>query len=241
MYEHKPLRLSIAEPFERSGKDRLPIPLRDGEVVELARVAVQVVVDIESLVQAEAGVQSERAHEGGGEITCGPEDLGQSHLAFGQPKRSVVAHAVGDGVAAGEERCMGRKGDGYLRESLLENYALLRQPIESRRRGCGAVGSKVVRAQRIHADKEDVGGGHWPDRCRAAAVAKGYPSEGQAGHQNHEARSEKNPRAVPGRRLRGGAFCMPSRFRGLLGPVRFHHLVILAPQTTFAGGAGEQG
>src|SRR3990172_10568504 len=148
MNEGEPLLGSAAgKPVEGSTETGLRGALRNGEVVERARVPVEIIVQLEASIQTETGVESEGAHERGGAIAPFAKNVGQSLFPGRETERAIIANTVGDGIRRGEERGMRRKRDGNVRDGVLEDDRRVAECIDTRGSVAGAVEPEMIRAQ----------------------------------------------------------------------------------------------
>jgi hypothetical protein len=161
-----------------------------------------VVVYVEAAIEAEARVERERAHERPRAIAGRLQERGQGGRVGGKPEPRVVAHAVLEGEAAGQDVGVRGQGDDVVRVRLAEHHASAGQAIEDRRgaRG-GAVRAHRVRAQGVDRDQQDVEallpgeGGDGTSRVQRGRHREGGPAE----HQGEEDGRTPPPRP---RRLR---------------------------------------
>ena len=195
-------RLGGRQPLER-GPDRRPRPavqaLEGGVVPDRAGIAPVLlhrraglreagVVDVEALSPAEARIQDEARHEGGGRVARRPHRLRQGRGVRGQVD-TVARHAVPERLEPREERRVARRRLRGRCIGLLEEHALAGEALEGGRRDRSAVGRERVGAQRVdrdeqqarphvdrrpftgeQAEREGADGGHRPDADAAVGV-----------------------------------------------------------------------
>ena len=115
-----------------------------------------VVVGVEALVQTEAAVEDERAHERRRREASLPENLGERHVARTEAEREVVVNTVRGRVQAGQHRAVRRQRHGHRRYDVLEADALAGDRVDARRGGqCIAVAAETVRPAGVDADQDD--------------------------------------------------------------------------------------
>ena len=113
-----PSRCPASRASRRRGRLRSPQP---------------VVVDVEAPVEAEPGVERERADEGPGAPAPLAEDRGEGGPVGREAEARVVADAVAQGVLAGEQVGVGGQGHDVVRPGRLEADALGREAVDPRR------------------------------------------------------------------------------------------------------------
>ena len=116
-----------------------------------------VVVEIETPVESEARVQNEGSDEGGGVVPLALEVRRERRETVVEVEPDVVADSMKHRGQAGEERGVrGKRRWGDGRYVLIED-PLRRQPIHVRRsKEGGSVARKVVGAERIDAQEDEV-------------------------------------------------------------------------------------
>lgn len=200
------VRVEEVDPQERAGA-RIAVlaPPIDGGVGHLRRRPVahlqppglvrglRLVVVLEALVQAVAGVQHRRSHHRPGPHPGGCGALGHGLGGAGQRPQAVVAQAVPRRVEPGQHRGVRRQGHRRHRARLLVEDALRRQRVQRRRRVVGvAVAAQRHRAGGVEGDQED----RRPLRLGGA----GAEQEQQAGEApEHAAPLRECCRSAPGR------------------------------------------
>ena len=125
------------QPAPRRFHGRAPRPLLHEERGAALGVAEPVVVDVEPAVEAEARVEGERAHEGAGAIAGLAQERGQGVGVRREAEARVVADAVVERVAAGEDVRVRGQRHHVLGVGLLEAHARRGQPVHPGRRDVG--------------------------------------------------------------------------------------------------------
>ncbi|HKB11684.1 MAG TPA: hypothetical protein VKD69_13565 [Vicinamibacterales bacterium] len=134
--------------------------------LEVRRGALDsVVVDFEAGIEAEAGVEDERADERAGAVAGALQFTGERRPGAVEAERSVVAHAVGDRIQAGHDRGVRRECHRHVRVREFEAQTLAGKAIERRREPeRAAVGPDAIGAQRIDGDEQHVVAAQRPRR-----------------------------------------------------------------------------
>jgi hypothetical protein len=147
------------QPHARGLRDRRRAPLREIEV-HARGLLHRIVVEVEAAMEAEAAGEGEAAHESRGRVAAGPQRLGQCR--HGRPERvaAVAPHAVLGRQPSGQDRRVGREGDGSGAEGVLEAEPVASEGVEGRRAGPSvAVAAQAVGAQRVDRHEQHRGRG----------------------------------------------------------------------------------
>ena len=168
------------------------------------RVGLEVVViDVESAVQAEAGVDGERGREGGRLVAAALEDLGQGRRPRAEGVGSVVVDAVGVRIFAGHDRGVGRQGQGDLAVSLAEPDSAIGQDVQVGRPARGiAIAAEPVGPGRVQGDQDHVQPGAAEDRNGLGPRGKEYGR--RAAQERDSGQAEQQPLAPPSGRFSSG-------------------------------------
>ncbi len=146
-----------------------------------------IVVMVEPLGEPVAGVEDETRHEGRGDVPVRFQDFGESDLRRVEPVLSVVPDSVMVGIEPGQDRAVGREGDGCGRNGVREPDALFREPIEMRSlRFFVPVGAQTIGARGVEGDEDDVersGGAARQNLPRVAGAEKEHEEQGSATHR----------------------------------------------------------
>ena len=157
MNESEPSRsLRFPDPGKRRCEDVVGASLRDREIVERARVAVEIVVELEPLVDSKARVERKRSQEGRGAIAHALESFRDGGLSIREPIGSVIPDLVRERVPSGKDRCVGRQGDGHVRNGALEHDPAFPQRVGERSFHLSPVRSEMIRPKGVHADQQNV-------------------------------------------------------------------------------------
>gem|GEM_PF-3800470 len=150
----------------QEGVGHLVRPPLGPERLEHLVVAELVVIEVESLVQAEPGVDVERGDDGRRPVSFFLETLGQGDGLRTQVIRTVVADLVVKGISPGQDRGVGGKGQGRRAVGVGEPHASGGQGVDHRGFRLGpAVGADAIGPGRVQGDQEDVQAVVPPD-CR---------------------------------------------------------------------------
>ncbi len=198
-------RLLLLQPGAEGQRGAVAAPLRlQGEDLALHALHV-VVVDVEPAGQAVAPVEDERADEGARVVAGVLERGGQGGQPVGHVEVAVVAHPVGGGEQAGEDRGVGGQGDGRGGVGGGEHHAVAGETVQvARLRLRVAVGADVVGAGGVEGDEEDVVAARertrpvrGPDR-RAGSPPR--PGAGEHGEHGGHGGADQEETASRGRR-----------------------------------------
>ncbi len=125
----EPLPVLGGDPVHGRGDDLVGRPFDDVEFVEVGPARI-VVVDDESLVEAEPGVEDESSDEGARFVIVALQRLGQSQVAAFELEPGVVAHSVVEGRCSRHDIGMGRTGQGRLGVGVREDGGPAGQGVE---------------------------------------------------------------------------------------------------------------
>ena len=207
--EEELLATMLLEPAQTCGEGHIDLPAR---VPDARALVLAIVTDapLEARGRYQHGVLGHR----GSLVAVGGEELGEGR----DPVRQSVYrahHTVHRGVDAGHHRHVGCGGGRVCGDSLFEEYALSREPVEHRRRGqLAAVRSDVVGTEGVDRYEHEVAFVTAWSRLQDLGRAPEGEAEGLGlSRAGNDVRGEHEARGRPGERVEVQAVVMP-----LVGP-----------------------
>ena len=161
MNPHEPLARSVFVPPAHGGlEDRARAALLLDEVDGCLTLPVVVVVLVETLIEAETGVERKCADESARRVTSGAEESRDRRMFRVQCKSCILTHAVLIGIQPRQDVHVRRKREDVVRVGIRKNDSAAGQGIEKRRVHARIAGiAESVRARRVDRDQDDVARG----------------------------------------------------------------------------------